>query len=301
VMVYPDVTEKNLAELKTFIRLAEWLRGAGLKAPQLYDVNEGKGYAVLEDLGQVSFGKAMREGGYRGEFYTLACDVLRQMKNSGIPAGLPPYSGSRIDENRRQIVDYYIPLVTKKSNKNNILNGFLEVIDGIKSQLPACPQGFVHADFHVENLMWRPEEGGVKRCGIIDFQDALLGPLPYDLVNLLEDARVDVAPELRIAMMDRYCDGMTPEEKQSFKQWYRFLGTQFHCRVIGLFIKLAAEQSRDQYLVHIPRLQNYILEGLNDPVLAPLKVFFEKEKIDFSPIKDMNGESIRVAFQNISS
>ena len=74
------------------------------------------------------------------------------------------------------------------------------------------------------------------------------------------------------------------------------MGTQFHCRVLGLFIMLAAEQGRDEYLIHIPRLQNYVLEALDHPVLSPFKDWCMKEELDFRVIKDLNGEAIRTFF-----
>ena len=302
LMFYPEVTEKNRAELQAFIRIGEWLRRTGLYAPEIYMADEQKCFALLEDLGRVTFGAALREGGSPRALYPAACDDLIALKNATtIVKGLPLYWDSRIHENRRQILDYYLPVKTKRSSDNNVLNAYLDVLNGIEKGLPPCKQGFLHADFHLENLMVNAEGEGLNRCGIIDFQDALLGPQAYDLVNLLEDARVDVPMDLKVEMVARYCQGMDRETRDSFMAWYRFLGTQFHCRVIGLFIKLAVEQGRDQYLVHIPRLQAYIADGIEHPVMAPLKTFFEKEKIDFLPFESMNGAYIRSAFQAASS
>jgi len=146
------------------------------------------------------------------------------------------------------------------------------------------PQGFLHIDYHFENLMWMPEGKDMNRCGMLDFQGAMNGPVPYDLANLLEDARVDVPSHLREAMLDRFCEDMTPAEEDTFRSWYRVLATQFHCRVIGQFIRLAVRDGKMRYLQHMPRVAGYINEALTDPVLAPLKQWLDKHNVRFDKL-----------------
>lgn len=298
LMRYPDADDKARGEMAGFIRIGAWLARQGIKTPELYARYEAQACAAFEDLGAVSFGRALREGtDSREALYTLACDVLIRLREAGSMDGLPDYKESRIYANRRQIVDYCLPLVRGEASTEALAQGYISVWDEIHESLPPCPQGFVHGDYHLENLMLVHGEQGIKRCGLIDFQDALTGPLPYDLLNLLEDARVDVPDDLRQAMIDRYCAGMDAAEKDVFLNWYRVLATQFHGRVIGLFIKLAVEQGRDEYLIHIKRLRDYIQKSLKHPVLAPIKAWFEKEGVDFDSINDLNGESVRAVFE----
>ncbi len=300
LMLYPEASAPHREEMLGFIRLGAWLDQQGIKTPALYEKDEQQCYALFEDLGAQSFGACLRDGSVdRDELYTLATDVLSTLgKAETLPDGLPLYKDSRIHENRRQVVDYYMTLLRKERPDDQTVQSYLSVWDEIESALPPCPQGFVHGDYHLENMIYVTHETSVKRCGLIDYQDALHGPLPYDLVNLLEDARIDVPQDLRKAMIDRYCVGMSAPDKAAFLDWYRVLGTQFHCRVLGLFIKLSAEQGRDSYLVHINRLQNYIKDALETPILSPLKVWFEKEGVDFSPIKALDGDIIRKIFRN---
>lgn len=303
LVVYHEANEASRHELAAFSKIDEWLLQHGLKAPAIYQVDMQKCYALLEDLGSISFGRALHEGVdgfYQDRLYMLGCDVLQTLKSATPPKNLPLYYDSRIHANRRQIIDYYFPLKLGRLCQDDIVAQYYAVWNEIECSIPPCPQGFVHGDFHLENLMVCAGEEGVKQCAIIDFQDALLGPLPYDLVNLLEDARIDVPQSLRSATLMRYCEGMNDNERDIFQKWYRILGTQFHGRVLGLFIKLAAEQRRDKYLIHINRLQDYMQKGLEDPLLAPLKAWFDKQGVDFLPIKDMNGDGIRTVFQNIA-
>lgn len=303
LMVYHEANKASRDELAEFVRIDRWLSQNGINVPDILQVNEKKCYAVLEDLGRVSFGRALHEGVdgfYQDRLYTLGCDVLKHLAKAKPIENLPLYKGSRIHANRRQIIDYYAPLKLGKMPKDGLAQNYIEVWDEIEKALPPCPQGFVHGDFHLENLMVCSGEMGLRQCALIDFQDALYGPLPYDLVNLLEDARIDVPQSLQESMKIRYCEDMSKPEKEAFLMWYRVLGTQFHGRVIGLFIKLAAEQRRDKYLIHINRLQNYIKNALEDPLLAPLKQWFKKEGVDFLPLKDLNGDGIREVFKNIA-
>ena len=302
LMLYPDASQGHIEEMLGFIRIGKRLSDASLKTPDLYEKNEEKCYSLFEYLGEESFGAFLRSNPQKREYiYELATDVLRIMgANKNLSNDLPLYKDSRIHENRRQIVDYYISLLREYCTSEQNVQSYLSVWDEIESSLPSCPQGFVHGDFHLENMIYVPYEKGIRHCGLIDYQDALHGSLPYDLVNLLEDARIDVPQDLRVAMIDRYCAGMSAQEKSEFLDWYRVLGTQFHCRVLGLFIKLSAEQGRDSYLVHINRLQNYIKDALENPILLPLKLWFEKEGVDFDSIKDLDGDIIRKTFRNTS-
>ncbi|MCB1783278.1 MAG: phosphotransferase [Alphaproteobacteria bacterium] len=298
LMRYPDQTEKSRAELNSFIRIGEWLGSQGIKVPALYNLYETQNCATFEDLGQTSFGKALRAGHNPEELYTLACDVLIKLRDSVPPQGLPDYTQSRIYANRRQIIDYYYRLKKQRVPDEGTVQEYISVWDKIHQSLPPCPQGFLHADYHLENLIWVEREQGIRKCALIDYQDALRGPIPYDLLNLLEDARVDVPPELKQKILERYCGGMSAQEKETFLSWYTVLAAQFHGRVIGLFIKLSAEQGRDEYLIHISRLQNYLKKALENPILLPLKAWFEKEGLDFQLINDLNGAKIRGEFRN---
>ncbi len=323
IMRYPNNSPEHRSELLEFIRIGKWLFDNGIKTPKLYDLDESKCTAKFEDLGRASFGKYLSENpAEQIKLYTLATDILKKLATSGVPNNLPAYSNSKIHKTHSQIIDYYMPIIlssqsihislpssrpTERSGEiidpstcarddNDVLNGYLSAWDEIERSLPPCPQGFIHGDYHFENLMYISSNSGLQQCALIDYQDALHGALPYDLVNLLEDARMDVPLNLRNSMIDHYCNNMSVNEKAVFLQWYRVLGTQFHCRVIGLFIKLAVDQGRDDYLIHINRLQGYIRDALNDPVLSPLKSWFKKEQLDLTMIKDFNGDIIRKFF-----
>lgn len=273
--------------LHDFVRIGAYLRSIGLHTPQIYEADEKNGYLLLEDFGDVSFKAALAGGADKKELYGLAVDVLAHLRAHADAIELPDYYASHVHTGRRRIVDWYIPALRGAGNPDGLAEEYLAVWDGIEKSLPPCPRGFMHIDYHVENLMWLPHAHQLTRCGLLDFQGAMVGPLPYDLANLLEDARADVPPEVRSAMRARYCVGMNPFEKENFENWYRILATQFHCRVAGQFIRLALKDGKTRYLAHLPRVQGYLREGLEHPVLKPLKSWFSAQKVDFSTVPDI--------------
>ena len=276
-----------------FVRIGAYLRSLGLHPPEIYEADEKSGYLLLEDFGDTSFKAAMAGGADRAELYALATDALSHLRTH-TRAGdidLPDYYASHVHTGRRRIVDWYMPALHGAKNPDGLVEEYLAVWDGIEKSLPPCPRGFLHIDYHVENLMWLPQAAGLNRCGILDFQGAMTGPLPYDLANLLEDARIDVPPEMRSAMLARYCAGMNPGEKENFENWYRVLATQFHCRVAGQFIRLAVKDGKTRYLAHLPRVAGYLREGLEHPVLSPLKSWFFTQKTGFSAVPEINPQT----------
>jgi len=300
VMLYPDASEENIADLKAFLDISDMLAGRGIKVAKSYEVDEFGTCALLEYLGVESFGACIRDASESPEtLYKLATQVLIRMKGINEASSLPDYKQTSIYANRRQLIDYYMAYKQGKHSGESCVNEFHKIWDKIEQSLPSCPQSFVHGDYHLENLIYAKNEEGMRQCAVIDHQDAFYGPQPYDLVNLLEDARIDVSQSVRSSMIRLYTQGMSKEEKETFMVWYTVLAAQFHGRVIGLFIKFAAEQGRDSYLVHIPRLQVYINESLKDPILTPLKEWFDKVKLDFHSITDLDGEHIRAAFRKI--
>jgi aminoglycoside/choline kinase family phosphotransferase len=287
----PDVTPGH--KIGDFLRIGAALRGIGIVTPEIYATDVQKGFLLLEDFGDLSFKRAFDGGADPKEMYGLAVDVLRRMQSVDVVAELPDYYASHVHKGRRRIVDWYLPAVRRDFVPVGAVESYLAVWDSIEKSLPPCPQGFLHIDYHVENLMFLPDRDGLARCGVLDFQGAMRGALPYDLGNLLEDARIDVAPDLRRAMLERYCETMSTAEREIFTAWYRVVTTQFHCRVIGQFIRLALVNGKTQYLKHIPRVAGYLQEGLQHPLLAPMQEWFAKEGVDFTSPPRIDLETLK--------
>jgi len=269
--------------ISDYIRIGTYLRSAGLSTPEIYEADKSQGYLLLEDFGDISFRKALQDGEDQQEIYALAADVLLHLAAHAKPddVNLPAYYTGHVHEGRRNLVDWYIPAVKQSRNPEGLVESYLGVWNEIEKTLPPVPMIFLHGDYHLDNLMWLQGREGLKRCGILDFQGAMKGPQPYDLANLLEDVRTDVSPDIRKSIMERYCIAMNADEKAAFEDWYRVLATQFHCRVLGQFIRLAVKDGKTRYLQHLPRVVSYLEQGLKHPVLYPLKQWFDAQGLDF--------------------
>lgn len=278
-----------------FIRIGYYLRKIGLNTPAVYDADETTGYVLMEDFGDTSFKTAREQGADNEALYGLATDVLSALAAEAAEStiDLPDYYASHVHKGRQRVVDWFMPAVRQEANPDGLVESYLAVWQKIEQDLPPCPQGFLHIDYHAENLMYLPSRKGLFRCGILDFQGAMRGPVPYDLANFLEDVRIDVPEDIRHGMLARFCRDMTAEERESFMAWYRILAMQFHCRVAGQFIRLAVRDGKPRYLAYLPRVCRYIREGLSDPVLTPLAAWFAAQGIDFqlSDIGDVSAVS----------
>lgn len=259
--------------VSAFIEISKWLNKIGANAPDIYEVDEKNGLLILEDFGGMCFKYAAQSGQDPALLYEIASKTLAHISDYTCELDLPQYYESHVHKRHRRVVDWYVPLIRNAKNDETLVEEYKSVWTQIEQSLAPCPQSFVHVDYHAENLMWLPDQSGVKRCGILDFQGAMIGPAPYDLANLLEDARTDVPRDLKEKILATHDD--------NFKTWFRVLATQFHCRVIGQFIKMAVMDDNEQYLAHIPRLENYLREALKDPILKPLNDFFVDHKINF--------------------
>jgi aminoglycoside/choline kinase family phosphotransferase len=271
-------------KMADFIRIAQWLNENSLNAPDIVETDLDHGYMILEDFGATSFKAASEQGAGQAALYSAAANVLKALASARNPPALPQYYDSHVHHNHRFIIEHYLPTILGEIDTEGVTAQYLKAWNEIEVAMPPCPQGFLHIDFHAENLMHIPDAHGLNRCGILDFQGAMIGPLPYDLANLLEDARIDVPPALRAATLAQF--------DAEFQSWYRILATQFHCRVLGQFIKIA-QDGNPNYLQHLPRLERYMREALQNPLLKPLKDFFDDLKVDFCATNDLNSSEIQ--------
>ncbi|NCO02906.1 MAG: phosphotransferase [Alphaproteobacteria bacterium] len=284
--LFMDMSRAGILEtgLDAFVTLAQHFSKNGVNAPKIIAYDLDTGLSIIEDFGSISFGQARKQGESDSLIYQKATDVLMAIRDSAKANTLElnGYQDTLIRKRLHQFVDYYMPLGAGRLTTQADQDEFQAVLKQIEKTLPPCPMAICHADFHLENLMWCPDKP--DGYGLIDFQDAFWGPMPYDLLNLLEDARQTVPADIKQAMKDRYCNGMNSEDRAVFDDWYTYMSMHFHCRVIGLFIKFARENGGTQFLDHIPRLQEYIRNNLQNPHLKPLQEFMSRHKVSFEII-----------------
>jgi aminoglycoside/choline kinase family phosphotransferase len=134
-------------------------------------------------------------------------------------------------------------------------------------------------DYHSPNLIWLPEREGLARVGIIDFQDAVMGPPAYDVASLLQDARATVPPDLELKLIGVYARERRAADPQfdvaAFARAYAIMGTQRATKILGIFARLDRRDGKPHYLRHLPRIEAYLMRNLAHPSLAKLKGWYE--------------------------
>jgi N-acetylmuramate 1-kinase len=278
----------HLAEdVKPWVAIANGLRGRGLSAPKIHHADLDAGFLITEDFGSASIVEGdppqpVPEG------YETATDMLAALHREPLSETLPlapqiTYAIPRFDTDAMLVemglmLEWYLP------------DRGAEVSDELRSQFVAMwrelleakaastPRTWVMRDFHSPNIIWLGDRDGISRIGIIDFQDAVLGPAAYDLVSLLQDARIDVPEQLELTLLTRYIKARRAADEAfdaaAFAELYAIMSAQRNTRLLGTFARLNRRDGKPQYLKHQPRIWTYLTRSLAHPALAGFREWY---------------------------
>ena len=281
----------HLAEnVRPFVAVAGALKAAGLTVPRIHAQDLDNGFLLLDDLGDRVFATEVRTGtADQATLWRAATDALVALQDAPVPQTLPvdgngvhhvsAYDSGAMAIETELLVDWYWPALRGAAIPQADRAEFVALWAAILAQLAKMPPAWVLRDYHSPNLLWLPEREGIARVGVIDFQDAMRGPAAYDLVSLLQDARVDVAPELEAQLFDHYCAGAGARggfDRDAFAFAYAALGAQRNTKIVGIFARLAKRDGKPGYLRHIPRLWRYLERDLAHPQLSALKRWYDR-------------------------
>lgn len=283
----------HLAEdmVRAFSGIGTALRAAGLSVPQVLAEDLAKGLMLVEDLGEAVYSTGVTQGALPQEdLWCAAVDALVHLRTVPAPERLPLSDGgilklSTYDRGALEIeiellVDWYWPALRGERVPDAVRAEFLSLWRPVLERLERQPPAWVLRDFHSPNLIWLPQRAGFKRAGVIDFQDAQRGPAAYDLVSLLQDARVDTPEPLEKALFAHYCNAARAAgpafDEAEFTFCYNALGAQRNTKILGIFVRLARRDGKPQYLAHLPRIWGYLERGLRHVTLAPLAAWYDR-------------------------
>jgi aminoglycoside/choline kinase family phosphotransferase len=269
------------SEMPHFLMIAQALRDQGIATPHVWHSDFEQGFMLLEDFGDITFTRQMNQIIHQqDELYTLATDVLIKLAQlpDGVHADLPRFEDTPVARGHRRVLDWYAPGIRERQTGDAALNTYHGIVDGYIARLPVQKRGFVHIDFHPENLMYRPLEQGITQAGVLDFQAAASGAPVYDLANLLCDIRRDVPTELRDACLNRYKEAVAGE---GLDEWFCLYALLYHLRIMGQVVKLGIKAQRTQLLDFMPRVGRYIADELDNPDFKELRQFFSDLGLDF--------------------
>jgi N-acetylmuramate 1-kinase len=277
----------HLAEnVKPFVAMALALRSRGFSAPKIYAADYAAGLIVLEDLGNelVVEGDPPRP---MIERYALATDLLVALHGLDLPSvlpaapkvdyALPSYDLDAFLIEAELILDWYLP--HRNAGASAEARAYFQTLwrDALRPVLEA-PKSWVLRDFHSPNLLWLEGREGIAKIGLLDFQDAVLGPSAYDVASLLQDARVDVAEDVEIALFGRYVAARRHADPgfdaNAFARLYATLAAQRATKILGIFARLDRRDHKPQYLRHMPRVWNYLRRALAHPALQALDAWY---------------------------
>jgi aminoglycoside/choline kinase family phosphotransferase len=263
-------------DVRPFLAVDRILRALGLSAPEILAEDVANGFLLLEDLGDGTYTRLLGDGADEPGLYARAVDVLVHLHRRFEAAALPSYDEQRLLAEAALLVDWYLPAVTGRPTEAALREDYLATWRRVLPLAAGAPRTLVLRDYHVDNLVLLPERAGVAAVGLLDFQDAVIGPAAYDLVSLLEDARRDIAPDLVAAMLERYLAAFPHADRAAFMTGYAVLGAQRNAKIVGIFTRLCRRDGKSHYLRHIPRVWRLLEGDLRHEALAPVAAWLDR-------------------------
>ena len=281
----------HLAEdVSAFAAVDLELERCGFSVPKILEQDLDHGLLVIEDFGNRVFGQEIARGENQEELWRAATETLVAIYPHAPPPviALPDggqYKVARLDASALQIetellVDWYWPALLGTAPPPEIAQEFRALWTPIFDRVLQGSKHWLLRDYHSPNLIHLPDRPAPMNVGIIDFQDAMRGPAAYDLVSLLQDARLDVPDALEAKLLAHYVALISATQSKFNESEFRFvyaaLGAQRNTKIAGIFARLAKRDGKRQYLAHLPRIWGYLTKNLEHPELAPLRAWYDR-------------------------
>ena len=276
----------HLAEdVVPYVALARGLRDRNLSTPTITHADLEHGLIIMEDLGNERIVEGDPPAPIEARYET-AVDLLVSLHRRKLPERLPvaPQVDYRLPHYDMEaflieaelLLDWYLPSADAAVTAS-VRERFIALWREALEPAISAPTTWVLRDFHSPNLLWLPDRESVAQIGLLDFQDALIGPAAYDVASLLQDARVDVPESLEVALLSRYARARLYDQRFDpavFARLYATLAAQRATKILGIFARLDRRDGKPQYMRHIRRLLRYLQRSLAHPDLARLKAWY---------------------------
>src|SRR5690606_11617768 len=267
-------------DTRPFVHAATALKASGVNVPAVLAADTAQGFLLLEDFGNATYlGRLKTDASAAPALYRDAWLALVTMQRASVPEVFPPYSRELLLRELMLYPDWYLARhkqVQLDAAQSQVLQ---DAFERILANNLAQPSVFVHRDYHSRNLMVLP---GERNPGILDFQDAVYGPITYDLGSLLRDAyiRWDEREVLDWAIRHwqaaRAAGLPVAADFSDFYRDFEWMGLQRHLKVLGIFARLYYRDGKPAYLDDMPLVLEYVLQVVRRYVdLAPLARLIE--------------------------
>lgn len=282
---YPKVA--HIAEdAYPFVAISGYLRGIGLFAPEVRAVDYDQGILLIEDLGQEGVltedGKPIPERYREGIACLAALHSHPAPQHMGLNDGLmrghihhvPDFDPVAMTMEARLTLDWYLPWKRGSAPSEEERRDYLAIWADLIAELRPAETNLLLRDMHSPNIIWQAHESGIRRVGLIDFQDAMIGPTAYDVASLVQDARVDIPGPLAVEMLADYLSLRQAQggfDQAGFLKAYAIMAAQRNCKLAGLWVRLKERDGKPQYMKHMPRTLRHLSTALAHEALAPLR------------------------------
>jgi len=251
-----------------FVKVAKLMQLAGLKAPEVLAWQEAQGFMLLTDLGDQTMMSAIdvKNPQANHALYMQAVDALIAWQLSSKAGVLPPYDEALLNRELNLFPDWYLAQHRQIDVQGKIRNTLDSTFKMLVTRNLASPSVFVHRDFMPRNLMM--PTGSDVALGVLDFQDAVYGPVTYDVASLMRDAFLTWEEDFVLDVTIRYWEKARKAGLLDFEDWHQdfgvfyraveWMGLQRHLKVAGIFARLTLRDGKEKYLADAPRFIDYI-------------------------------------------
>jgi len=266
--------------IQPFLEVANRLKDAQVNAPTIYAFDIELGVILIHDFGPTTYLDAISKDN-ANKLYRDAANSLICIQKNVDTKEMQHYDKNKLYEEMNLFVDWYLIKYKNIALSKTDISTLDQFFKLIAKKASLQPQVFVHRDFHSRNLMFLTDPK--LNPGILDFQDALIGPITYDLVSLLKDAYVEWDEEFIIDQSVRYWHKAKKENlpiQDDFSEFYEdfeLMGVQRHLKVLGIFSRLSIRDKKNQYLDDIPLVEKYLWNTITRyKELFPLRNLLDK-------------------------
>ena len=281
----------HLAEdVSAFVAVGLELKRSGFSVPEISAIDIAEGLLLIEDFGHRVFGAEVARGADQEKLWRAATDTLVALYSHvpppviALPGGgaykVPALDIGSLQIETELLLDWYWPALHGSAAPPDVTKEFRALWAPVFARVLQSSTHWMLRDYHSPNLIHLPDRQPPQDAGLIDFQDAMAGPAAYDLVSLLQDARLDVTDNLEAKLLAHYIARISsahPDfDENEFRFVYAALGAQRNTKIAGIFARLAKRDGKRQYLAHLPRIWGYLTKNLEHPELASLRAWYDR-------------------------